>query len=172
MNTNENSAGMVDPWRDSQPECRLYPDSQWFQKLIRDYLGDAVHIVARPDAGPREAILVDCIESANGITAARRLYPSHAVVGVLAREDAARILEVLGGGADGVIALTDPPDTWRQCLHVVLGGGRWLGGPGLEVKLQHKYTSYDVAKGERHSGDVTMRTKLFVKGSVGDKVRS
>jgi DNA-binding NarL/FixJ family response regulator len=172
LDTNENSASATDPWRDSQPECRLYPDSPWFQKLIRDCLGDAVRIVGRPDAGPREAILVDCIETANGISAARRLYPSHAVVGVLAREDAGRILEILAGGADGVIALTDPPETWRQCLHVVLGGGRWLGGPGLEVKLQHKYTSYDVAKRERHAGDVTMRTKLFVKGSVGDKVRS
>lgn len=172
MSSTENPAVGPDPWRDSQPECRLYPDSQVFQKLIRGYLADAVRMVSRPDAGPREAILVDCIESTTGINAARRLYPSHAVVGVLAHEDAGRILEILAGGADGVISLTDPPDTWRQCLHVVLGGGRWLGGPGLEVKLQHKYTSYDVAKSERHSGDVTTRTKLFVKGSVGDKVRS
>lgn len=152
MSSTENTAVGSDPWRDAQPECRLYPDSQGFQKLIRDYLADSVRIVSRPDAGPREAILVDCIESATGINAARRLYPSHAVVGVLAREDAGRILEILAGGADGVISLTDPPDTWRQCLHVVLGGGRW--------------------QGERHSGDVTMRTRLFVKGSAGDKVRS
>lgn len=144
MSTNEFSTAAADPWPDCQPECRLYPDSPWFQKVIRDYLGDAVRIVERPDAGPREAILVDCIESSNGINAARRLYPAHAVVGVLAREDAGRILEILAAAADGVIALTDPPDSWRRCLHVVLGGGRWLGGPGLEVKLQHKYTSYDV----------------------------
>jgi hypothetical protein len=54
----------------------------------------------------------------------------------------------------------------------VLGSGRWLGGPGLEVNLQQKDASYDIAKGERHSGDVTTRTRMFVKGRVGDKVKA
>lgn len=171
MNSEDHPVAGSDPWRDLPPECRLYPDSPWFHKVVRDYLGDTVRVVRRPDAGPREAILVDCVQSSAGINSARRLYPSHPVVGVLAREDVGRILEILEGGADGVISLMDPPDRWRQCLHVVLGGGRWLGGPGLEVKLQQKFTSYDVARREQHDGDVTMRTKLFVTNSVGDKVQ-
>lgn len=170
MSTPDDSPVGTDPWRDAQPECRVYPDSQWFQKLLRDYLGETVHFVGRTDAAPREAILVDCVESSANVSAARARYPSQPLVGVLAREDAARILDILSSGADGVISLTDAPATWRECLHVVSGGGQWLGGPGLEVKFEHKYTSYDISRNERHSGDVTMRTKLFVKGRVVDKV--
>jgi DNA-binding NarL/FixJ family response regulator len=128
LSTPETSTNRRDPWRNLPPECRLYPDSPGFHTVIRDSLGDVVRVVTRPDAGPREAILVDCIESAASIVAARRLYPSHPVIGVLAREDAGRILEILAGGADGVITLAETPDTWRQCLHVVLGGGRWPEG--------------------------------------------
>ena len=54
----------------------------------------------------------------------------------------------------------------------MLGGGRWLGGPGLEVSLEAKEASYDIAKREQHSGDVTLRTKLFVRSRLGDKFRS
>jgi hypothetical protein len=170
VSTRDDGPVGTDPWLDAQPECRVYPESQWFQKLLRDYLGESVHFVGRPDAGPREAVLVDCVESVAHVRAARERYPSQPLVGVLAREDAARILEILSSGADGVILLTDAPTVWRECLHVVGGGGRWLGGPGLEVKLQDKYTSYGIAKNERHAGDVTMRTKLFVKGRMVDKV--
>jgi len=170
VSTPDDSPIGTDPWRDAQPECRVYSESHWFQKLLRDYLGDTVRFVGRPDAGPREAILVDCVESSASVNGARELYPSQPLVGVLAREDAARILDILCSGADGVILLTDAPAVWRECLHVVGGGGRWLGGPGLEVKLQQQYTSYDISKNERHSGDVTLRTKLFVKGRVVDKV--
>ena len=172
VDTPENTAAGTDPWRDAQPECRVYPESLWFQKLLRDFLGDTVRFAGRPAAGEREAILVDCIESTDGIRAARQLYPSYPLVGVLPQTETARIIEVLANNADGVIALTDPPLVWRECLHVVLGGGRWLGGPGLEVNLQHKHATYDIAKGERHSGDVTMRTRMFVKGRVGDKVKT
>jgi len=168
----ENTATGMDPWRDAQPECRVYPEALWFQKLLKDFLGEAVRFVAGPGAGEREAILVDCTESAEGIRAARDHYPTRPVVGVLPHTDPARIIEVLAKSADGVIAMTDPPGVWRECLHVVLGGGRWLGGPGLEVSLQHKNASYDVAKGDKHSGDVTLRTRMFVKGRVGDKVRT
>lgn len=170
MSTSADSSVGKDPWQDLPPECRIYPEAQWFLKLLKDYLGDIVRFVDRPDARPREVVLVECIESMNNINDARKRYPSHAVVGVVGGEDAARILEILASGADGVIAMTETPNEWRECLHVVLGGGRWLGGPGLEVKLQNKYSSYDIAKNDRHSGDVTKRTKLFVKGRVGDKV--
>jgi hypothetical protein len=85
------------------------------------------------------------------------------------RFEAARMVELLACGADGAIALDDPPESWRDCLHVVLGGGRWLGGPGLEISLEQKYASYEISRGDHHAGDVTMRTKLFVKRRVGDK---
>jgi predicted metal-dependent hydrolase len=52
-----------------------------------------------------------------------------------------------------------------------MGGGRWLGGPGLEVRLEHKNIAYDVARHDRHSGDVTLRTRLYVRQRVGDKFR-
>jgi DNA-binding NarL/FixJ family response regulator len=90
---------------------------------------------------------------------------------VLETFDPGRIIEALASGADGVIALSDPPDVWHECLHVVLGGGRWLGGPGIEVSLHDRHASYDVARSERHKGDVTERTQLFVRNRMGDKVR-
>ena len=130
------------PWRESPPECRLCPSTPEFHELVQDRVGDAIPIVDRPDAGPRETIVVECLESVSGITRARRLYPSHAIVGVLAREDSDRRLEVMAAGADGVVALTDPPDLWRQCLRRVLGGGRWIGDPALELRLESGYARY------------------------------
>ena len=128
MSTVETSVIGAGPWRDSTPQCRVYRDSPWFRQRLLDSLGDAISLATRPDAGPHEAILVDCIESSAQLGAARRIYPSHPVVGVLGREDAARVAEVLAGGADGVISFADPPETWRRCLQVVIGGGRWRGG--------------------------------------------
>jgi hypothetical protein len=93
-------------------------------------------------------------------------------VAVLGEPDSVRIIEALANGADGVIALTDAPSAWRECLHVVLGGGRWLGGPGLDVSLEHKYASYDIATHDRHAGEVTVRTRLFIKNRLADKSES
>lgn len=172
VETSENTGSGMDPWQGAPPGCRVFPEARWFVKVLRDFLGDAVRLIDTPDTGEREAILVDCTESGDAIRAARQRYPSRPLVGVLPQTDTARIIDALATGADGVIALTDPPHLWRECLHVVLGGGRWLGGPGLEVSLQHKDASYDIAKNEQHPGDVTVRTRMFVKGRVGDKVRS
>jgi DNA-binding NarL/FixJ family response regulator len=74
------------------------------------------------------------------VVSARRLYPSHPILAVLAGADAARVQEVLTHGADGAITLDDPPDLWRKSLQVLLGGGRWLG-PHLEAGLEQKYAS-------------------------------
>jgi hypothetical protein len=65
--------------------------------------------------------------------------------------------------------MTDPPRAWRECLHVVLGGGRWVGGPGLDVSLEHKYAHHDIATHDLHKGDVTMRTQLFMRDRLADK---
>jgi DNA-binding NarL/FixJ family response regulator len=131
-----------------------------------------VSLVTGPGDGSRAAILVDCVDSVFGIVEARQAYPGRPLVGVLATLEPGRIIEALASGADGVIALNDPPAVWRECLNVVLGGARWLGGPGVEVSLHDKHASYDIAKSERHSGDVTTRTQIFVKKHLGDKLRS
>ena len=55
-------------------------------------------------------------------------------------------------------------------VDVVLGGGRWLGGPGVEVSLEQKHARHDIARGECHDGDVTRRTQLFVRNRVGEKI--
>jgi hypothetical protein len=161
----------TDPWNESTPRCRVAPDSPRFRQLLEDRLGESVQLLGTEPSGPREAVLVDCIDTAAALGLARQQFPSLPRVGVIAAPDAARIIEALASGADGVIALTDPVDGWRECLHVVLGGGRWLGGPGLEISLEQKHASYDVARREDHAGDVTMRTKLFVRSRLGDKFR-
>jgi len=163
---------LVDPWRDAPPVCRVYSSQQTFRKLLSTYLGDAVRFTESPELGPREALLVDCTESADTVREARGKFPSHPAVAVLGEPDSVRIIEALANGADGVIALTDAPSAWRECLHVVLGGGRWLGGPGLDVSLEHKYASYDIATHDRHAGEVTVRTRLFIKNRLADKSES
>jgi hypothetical protein len=106
----------------------VHPDSHWFQKLLRDFLGDTVRFTGKPDMGDRAAILVDCIESTDNLRAARQLYPSHPVVGVLPQTDTARIIEVLAGNADGVIALTDPPASGASaCTSCSAVAGGWAG---------------------------------------------
>jgi DNA-binding NarL/FixJ family response regulator len=122
-------------------EVRVYPESPWFQAAVRRSAGKVLRLVTRPDAGPRETILVNCVESAAAVVSARRLYPSHPILAVLAGADSGRIREVLARGADGVITLDDPPDRWRQSLHVLLGGGRWLGGPEREAEIEQKYAN-------------------------------
>jgi hypothetical protein len=94
------------------------------------------------------------------------------LVGVLPRHDAGLIIAALAQGAAGVIALTDPPEAWRECVLVVMGGGRWLGGPGLEISLEDKRAVYDVARHDDLQGDVTVRTKLYVRQRVADRFRS
>jgi hypothetical protein len=159
----------MDPWRDDAPTVRLYTSHALFRKTLAAYLGDAVRFTDSPEPVPREALLVDCTEDLNKMSDARRRFPTQPVVAVLGSSDTARVIEALGSGADGVIAMTDPPSTWRECLHVVLGGGRWLGGPGLDVSLEQKYASYEIATHNRHAGDVTVRTRLFVNNRLADK---
>jgi DNA-binding NarL/FixJ family response regulator len=166
--SNEPSTG-PDPWKDAQPVCRVYSKSARFRPLLESYVGKAVNFTTAPESGPREALLVDCTESIDSLRTGRERFPSQPLVAVISESDPARIIDALGHGADAVIALTDPPETWRECLHVVLGGGRWVGGPGLNVSLEQKFANYDIATHDRHKGDVTLRTRLFVKGRLADK---
>jgi hypothetical protein len=160
-----------DPWRDNLPNCHVHSDSPHFHEQLKGMLAGEVEILAPGATAARAAVLVDCRMDASDLAVARERFPARPLVGVVATPEAGPIIEALASGADGVIALTDNLKSWRECLHVVLGGGRWLGGPGIEVSLEEKEASYDIAKGERHSGEVTLRTKLFVRSRLGDKFR-
>ena len=170
--TSTNGHPVADPWADSQPKCRVHSDAPAFRALLEAATGGRVTLLADDEPAEREVVLVDCRHGTDMLAPARQRFPARPVVGIVPRFEAARMVELIAHGADGALALHDPPESWREALHVVLGGGRWLGGPGLEISLEQKHARYDVAKGSHHSGDVTMRTKLFVKGRVGDKFRS
>lgn len=159
----------VDPWRDAPPVCRVYSGYAPFRKLLEAYLGGAVKLTDSPERGTREGLLVDCTESMDTLTLATEKFPKHPIIAVLSESDTSGSMEALTRGADGVIALRDPPGMWRECVNVVLGGGRWLGGPGLDVKLEDNLSTYDIATNQRHNGDVTLRTKLFVRNRLADK---
>ncbi len=122
-----------------------------------------------PERHVREGPLVDCTESMDTLTIATQKFPDHPIVAVLSETETKGAMEALARGADGVIALRDPPAMWRECLNVVLGGGRWLGGPGLDVQFESEESSHYIATGRRHRGDVTLRTKLFVRDRLADK---
>lgn len=159
----------ADPWADSRPRCRVHSDAPGFSTMVAAAAHGRVTLLADDEPAEREVVLVDCRHGIDLLALARQRFPARPVVGIVPRFEAARMVELIAHGADGALALDDPPESWREALHVVLGGGRWLGGPGLEISLEQKHARYDVAKGSHHSGDVTMRTKLFVKGRVGDK---
>jgi DNA-binding NarL/FixJ family response regulator len=170
--TPRNGQPVADPWDDSQPKCRVHSDAPAFRTLLEEATRGRVTLLADDEPAEREVVLVDCRHATDSLALARQRFPARPVVGIVPRFDPSSMVELIASGADGVLALDDPADSWREALNVVLGGGRWLGGPGLEISLEQKHARYDVAKGSHHSGDVTMRTKLFVKGRVGDKFAS
>lgn len=172
MNEAPAIASPPNPWHDKGPQCRLFPGDRRFRTLLEDLLGDGLQLQDGDAPHPREPVLVDCLDSPEAIVSARLLYPHQPLVGVLPRHDAGLIIAALAQGAAGVIALTDPPDAWRECVLVVMGGGRWLGGPGLEISLEEKRAVYDVARNDDLQGDVTLRTKLYVRQRVADRFRS
>jgi DNA-binding NarL/FixJ family response regulator len=137
---------IASPYPNEQPECCVFPASERFRTLLRDLVGQELRM--REDNDPGQPI-----------------------VSVLPRHEPEAVISALAQGAAGVLALTDPPASWRECLRVVMGGGRWLGGPGLEISLEEKHTAYDVARSDHHAGEVTLRTKLYVKQRVADKFR-
>ena len=159
-------------WPDAPPTCYLFPETAQFRRLLEDALAGTLEFGETPDADGCEPVLVSALESDDGIAEARSRYPKRPLVTVVTHYDPRTIVAALGAGAAGVVALTDPPEVWRDCVRVVSGGGCWLGGPGLEVSLESKHTAYDVARRGNHEGDVTMRTRLFVRQHVGDKFRT
>lgn len=158
-----------DPWREDQPVCRVYSHSPRFRQELEGYLGAVLRFTTAREKEPREALIVDCTASTDIVRTARAQFPTHPLMAVIAASDTSLIIEALARGVDGVIAMDDPPSAWREGINVVLGGGRWVGGPGLDVSLEQKYASFGIATHERHSGDVTTRTQLFVKDRLGDQ---
>jgi hypothetical protein len=167
--SNKEATVPVDPWRDAPPVCRVYSTYAPFRKMLEAYLGGAVKLTDSPERGMREGLLVDCTETMDALSLANEKFPDHPIIAVLREMDTTNAMETLTRGADGIIALKDPPDMWRECVHVVLGGGRWLGGPGLDVHLEANQSSYDIATNKRHEGEVTLRTKLFFRNRLADK---
>ncbi len=168
-NSSNTSLTHADPWREDQPVCRVYSHSPRFRQQLEGYVGEHVRFTTAREKEPREALVVDCTVSTDIVRTARAHFPTHPLVAVIADADSTQIIEALARGVDGVIAMSDPPSAWREGLNVVLGGGRWLGGPALDVSLEHKYAHYDISTHDRHSGDVTLRTRLFVKDRLADK---
>lgn len=158
-----------DPWREDLPVCRVYSHSPRFRQELEGYVGNVVRFTMAREKEPREALIVDCTESTDIVRTARAQFPTHPLIAVIPASDTSLIIEALARGVDGVISMSDPPSAWREGLNVVLGGGRWVGGPGLDVSLEQKYASYGIATHDRHSGEVTMRTQLFVKNRIGDE---
>ena len=159
------------PWQGTVPDCRVYPYTESFQHLLRDLLGSRVNFTANSATAVQETVLVDCRNGMGDIFNARVRYGTLPVVAVLDQADTAQTTQALAAGPDGVIALADPVDNWLECLNVVRGGARWLNGPAVGVSLEQKNASYEISRRAHHSGEVTVRTRLFVQNRVKEKFR-
>jgi hypothetical protein len=158
-------------WADKQPRCVIYPPGTALVGLVRDLVGRSLTIDDSDADGERYAVVVDCLESASDIREAREVHLGRPLVAVVSKPDSPQAMAALAADVDGVISLTDSAATWRDCINVVLGGGRWFGGPGVEVSLDHKNATYEVARGADQSGEVTVRTRAFVRDFVKDRLQ-
>jgi hypothetical protein len=158
-----------DPWTDKLPRCIVYPQDASLGALLRDLVGNRILVEDETRSELPYAVVLDCLESVAAIRVARKAHPGRPLVAVVGRPDAVQALEALAEDVNGIVCLTDPGVTWRDCLNVVLGGGRWFGGPGVEVSLEHRTATYAVSRGTDHPGDITTRTRTFVRQSVPDR---
>lgn len=158
-------------WADKQPRCTVYPPETPLFALVRDLVGRCLRIGNVATDGERYAVVVDCLDSTADLAGARKAHPGRPVVAVVARPDSAEAMAALSADADGIICLIDPAATWRDCVNVVLGGGRWFGGPGVAVNLDNKAATYEITRGSEQSGDVTVRTRAFVRDLVRDRLQ-
>ena len=164
----EQPGGVRGSWAEKNPLCIVYPAGKGLVSLIRDLVGRSVKIVDAAICDDRYAVIVDCLESTAEIQGARESHLGQPLVAVVPRSDSPQAMAALGADVNGIICLTDPAATWRDCVNVVLGGGRWFGGPGVEVCLDHKCATYEVARGVHDGSDITVRTRAFVRDFVRD----
>lgn len=156
-------------FRNKQPHCTAFPASGPLADLVRDLVGKCLSVDSEPEAPEKFAVVVDCLRGVRALRLAREAHPGRPLVAVVARPDATEVFGALTEGVDGVICLTDPAFAWRDCVNVVLGGGRWFGGPAVDVSLEDKNTRYQMSRGEQQSGDLTMRTRRFISDRVPEK---
>lgn len=161
----------ADPYADRLPHCTAFPADTPLADLLPDLVGTCLAVDDDQHLPERYVVVVDCLHSARNIAPARLRFPGRPIVAAVARPDADQVCDALRENAEGIVCLGDPAVAWRDCVNVVLGGGRWLDGPGVEVLLEHKYTRYGIARGVHQTGDVTMRTQTFVRQSVRDKLQ-
>jgi hypothetical protein len=158
-----------DPWTDKLPRCIVYPQDASLGALLRDLVGNRILVAEDARSELPYAVVLNCLESVDTVRPARKDHPGRPLVAVVGRPDAVQALEALAEDVDGIVCLTDPATTWRDCLNVVLGGGRWFGGPGVEVSLEHKSATYAMSRGTDHPGDITARTRTFVRRSIPER---
>ncbi len=162
-------SGRPDPYADKLPHCTPYPAQSPLAKLLPDLVGTCLTVDAADRLPDRYAVVVDCLHTSRNIEPARVRHPCRPVIAVVARPDADEVLSALAANAEGIVCLSDPPATWRDCVNVVLGGGRWFDGPGVEVQMENRYTRYEISRGGQHPGDLTMRTRTYVRQAVPEK---
>lgn len=169
MKDEQRDPQVADPWADNQPSCRVFPAETPLEPLLHDLIGNCVNF-EQGDAPPsRYAVVVDCLHSTAAIKPARQAHAGRPIMAVVARPDAVEALEALSADVEGIICLTDAGTTWRDCVNVLLGGGRWFGGPGVEISLERRQATYGVSRGA-DTGDITARTRTFVRQNVSDKL--
>ena len=132
---------LVDCWRGTELRCRIDPPAEDLHRMLALRLGPRVRWLDCTTPPGSEIIVVDCRQSISGLGAARGHMPQQPLLAVLADCEAAMVIEALARGADGVIAASDSPAHWFECLNVLRGGSRWLGGPALGVDLEGKGTA-------------------------------
>lgn len=162
--------GRPDPYADKMPHCTAYPPEAPLAQLLPDLVGACLAVDGPQQVPDRYAVVVDCLHTSRNIDLARLHHPCRPIIAVVSRPDADEVLTALAANAEGIVCLSDPPVIWRDCVNVVLGGGRWFDGPGVEVQMENKFTRYEISRGTQHPGDVTMRTRTYVRQNVPDKL--
>ena len=171
-NMTELSGSETNLWAEFSPPCALYPQTERLAALVRELSADKVTVLPGKGSDPSAAfiVLVNCLDSVDALALARAEHPGRPLVALVAGAESPHVVGALAAGASGIITLADDPPMWRDCMNVVLGGGRWFGGPGVDVSLDKEGTRYGVSRREDHSGDVTMRTRAFVSRNVKDSL--
>jgi hypothetical protein len=172
MSETEIPDDLIDSWRGTELRCRIDPPAGDLRRMLDLRLGSRVRWLDETMPRDIEIVVVGGRQSMRRLDDAHAQWPRQPLLAVLADCEAARVIEALAGGADGVIAASDSPAHWFECLNILRGGSRWVGGPALGVQLEGKGARYDVARGAGRNADVTMRTTLFVKDHVADRIRS
>lgn len=170
--TTEHSDALPDSWQGTELLYLLEPPAEDLHRMLELRLGHRARAVGAGSVRTGVVVIADCRRSMGALAAVRKRWAQQPLVALVADLDPALVIEALAAGADGVLAAAEANAHWLECLHVVRGGGRWVGGPAMGVDLEGKYARYGVSPRTGRAADVTMRTTLFVKGRLADRIRS